>query len=55
MLCADVKDFNKQYKLQGHAKDVFTTITRRLEHKRTGNRTEGRLNSLKEIIQNPTC
>lgn len=55
MLCDDVKGFNEQYKLQGHANGVFTTITRRMERKRTRNGRAGRLSSLKEIMQNPTC
>lgn len=38
MLCDDVRDFNEQYKLQGHANDVFTTITRKMGHKRSRNR-----------------
>jgi len=55
MLCDDVNGFNDQYKLQGHTNGVFTTITRRMERKRTGNGRAGRLSSLKEIMQNPTC
>jgi hypothetical protein len=47
MLCDDIKGFNEQYKLQGHANGVFTTITRRMEHKRTGYKRAGRLGSLK--------
>jgi hypothetical protein len=55
MLCDDVKDLNEQYMLQGHAYSVFTTITRRVEHKGTGNIRAGRLRSLKEILENPRC
>jgi hypothetical protein len=54
MLCDNVKDFNKLYKLQGYANGVFTTITRRMGHKIIGNRTACRLSSLKEKIQNTT-
>ena len=56
MLCGDVKDFNEQYKLHRHDYGVSTTtVTRRMDSKKTGNIRVDKVRSLNEILWNPTC